>query len=96
MKTQVPIHHQDQNEGDSDTEVTTFEGARRARRVKKPKENKKEKKISTGKTRPEVVNRCDKPMTIHQFHSLFIMSSHWSSCPLIGHHVLLASPLTDH
>ena len=41
-----------------------------------------------GKTRPKVVNRCDKPITVIQFHSLIIMSSHWLSCPLIGHHVL--------
>ena len=49
MKTQGPTHHQDQDEGDSDPEVKTFEGARRARRVKNPKKNEKEKKISKGK-----------------------------------------------
>ena len=49
MKTQSPLHHQNLGEGDSDPEVETFKGARRARRVKKTKKNEKEKKISTGK-----------------------------------------------
>ena len=49
MKTQGPIPHQFQGEGDSDPEVKTFEGARIARRVKNPKKNEEKKKISTGK-----------------------------------------------
>ena len=49
MKTEGPIPNQDQDKGDSDPVVKTFEGARRARRVKNPKKNEKEKKISTGK-----------------------------------------------
>ena len=49
MKTQSTIPHGDQDEGYSDSEVKTFEGARIARRVKNPNKNEKEKKISTGK-----------------------------------------------
>ena len=49
MKTQSTIPPGDQDEGDSDSELKTFEGARIARRVKNPKKNEKAKKISTGK-----------------------------------------------
>ena len=45
MKTQGPIPHQDQDEGDSDTEVKTFKGARKARRVRNRKKTEKEKTI---------------------------------------------------
>ena len=49
MKTQSTIPHGDQDEGDSDSEVKTFEGARRARRVKNPKRNETRKEIFPGK-----------------------------------------------
>ena len=39
------------------------------------------------RTRPEVVNRCDKPKTVKQFHTLIIKSLYWASCALIGHQV---------
>ena len=49
MKTQSTIPPGDQDEGDSDSELKTFEGARIARRVKHLKKNEEKKKISTGK-----------------------------------------------
>ena len=49
MKTQGSIPHQNLDEGVSDSEVRTFEDARRARRFKNPKKNEKKNKISTGK-----------------------------------------------
>ena len=45
MKTRDHSSRQEQDEGDSDPEVNTFEGARRARRVKNLKRNETRKEI---------------------------------------------------
>ena len=49
MKTRDNTSRQEQDEDDSDLEVKTFEGARRARRVKNLKRNETRKEIFPGK-----------------------------------------------